>query len=659
MRIRCEGISLAESTSKSTKSTSVTIPESFDYEKIGLMVGLEIHQQLDSAEKLHCHCPNHTMKEEDITFEFMRYLRPKANNLGMLDAAVVEQTKSGRKYIYKGYENVCLGDIDEESPATMNPEALDIGLTIAKYFRMVTVDNIQVMRKIIVDGSGVTGYQRTSYIAGHGLVETPEGNCRIASLCVEEDSAPSLGTTEDYLMFSLDRLGIPLAEIATEPDIRTPQQARAVAARIGMTLRSTGRVKRGLGTIRQDVNISITGGRRIELKGVQALDMMEELIKREIVRQQTLIAIRDELNARGASVPGEIVDVTSLFENTSSKVLQKGLKSENGKIVAILLKGFDGFVGREVMPGRRLGTEFSDKGKALGVTGLFHTDELPAYGITPEEVEKLRSFMKAAPEDAVIMMAGREDMIRRAMEAVVERAQQTLVGIPAEVRHALPDGNSSYMRPMPGAARMHPETDVEPIPLDREYYKNIRLPELLTEKAVRMGKDYALNDEFAEKIAFSSHADLFEKLAAKYKGNESVTPTLMARVFTGILPEMKRDGEDIDVLKDDHFEKTFDAVASGKASKDAVRDILSSFCRTPDRSTEEIIGDLGIGNVDVSEIESFVDDLVAQKTDFIRSKGMAATGPLMGPVMAQFRGKADGKLINKIVTEKIRAVLES
>ncbi|MCL2141288.1 MAG: Glu-tRNA(Gln) amidotransferase subunit GatE [Methanimicrococcus sp.] len=628
-----------------------TIPD-FDYAALGLKVGLEIHQQVASEKKLHCSCPNIYREAEDAVFEIRRYLRPKANTLGVVDRAAVEQTLAQKQNVYKVYDTTCLGDLDEAGPAPLNPEALEITLQVSKLFHMTPVDRIHTMRKIIVDGSGPAGYQRTSFVAGHGWIETKSGKCRIASLCLEEESAPKMEETDTHILFSLDRLGIPLIEIATEPDIKTPEQAFEVASHLGMCLRSTGKVKRGIGTIRQDVNVSIQNGTRVEMKGVQALHMIDEIIKREVFRQLNLIQIRDELNEKGASVDDEntICDVTSIFAGTKSKVILKS--AEERKILAIRLKGFKGFVGREIQPGRRVGTELSDKAKAVGVSGLFHTDELPNYGITAEEVAELRKAVGAEEDDAVVMMSGREEVVKKAMKSVIERAKMLLINIPEETRYAQADGNTAYMRPLPGAARMYPETDLTTLPIGRKEYEELKVPELLTEKAKRFTKEYDLNPEFAEGIVFSKYLPLFEKLMVRHKGHETVTSTLLARTFTGTLLELKREGMDTEAITDEMFEELFDLIAKGTLPKDSVRPVLVIICGENCCITEAA-EKLGIGQVDKKEIEDYIRQIVLEKKDFVQEKGLSAVGPLMGIVMEKYRGKIDGKEISAMLKKEI------
>jgi glutamyl-tRNA(Gln) amidotransferase subunit E len=510
---------------------------------------------------------------------------------------------------------------------------------------------MHVMRKIVVDGSNTSGFQRTAFLASDGYIETSDGRCGIDSLCVEEEAAQKVEEIGDSIIYSLDRLGIPLVEIATAPDIKSPQHAREVAEQIGMFLRSTGKVKRGLGTIRQDVNISIAEGARVEIKGVQALDLIEDIVRREVERQLNLLFIRQELMERKAFVCEEIYDVTGLFIDTKSKVLQIGVKK--GAILAALLRKFEGLVGKEVQPGRRLGTEFSDRAKTAGVGGIFHTDELPNYGITEKEVQAVRDAIGAHPEDAVIMVADEPEKSRLAIEAVIERAKEVMKGIPEETRRALPDGNTAYMRPLPGAARMYPETDVPQIEISQAYFDSIEIPELLTERAKRFVSENGLNKELAEKIAYSKYLPLFESLIETYRKDAHVNSTLMARTLVGIVPEIRRNGVETENLTDEHFKGLFAAISNQEIAKEAIQDLLTALAKEPELSTQEAISKLGLSAFDPEEVENFIKKTIRERGDFIKEKGPAALGPLMGIVMKEYRGTVDGKILSQMLKKEL------
>jgi len=617
-----------------------------DYKDLGLKAGIEIHQQLDTAEKLFCRCPTVLRDVADRTGEFYRYLRATESELGEIDRAAEEEMKLVRKFCYYTYDTVCLVDHDEEPPTPMNPEALDICLTIAKMLDMTPVEQIHTMRKLVVDGSNTSGFQRTALVALSGAL--PDG-CRIETICLEEEAAQRVeGET-----FSLDRLGIPLVEITTAPCMRTPEAVQEVAAYIGMVLRSTGRVKRGLGTIRQDINVSIAGGARVEIKGVQELDLIAEVVRREVDRQTNLLAIRDALRDRGARVDRTVVDVTALFAGTKSAVLKKAKF-----ILAIRLCGFAGLVGREIQPGRRLGSEMSDYAKKCGVGGIFHTDELPAYGVTAEEVVRLREFVGAGDDDCVAIVAASRERAGCAAEQVMIRADMALAGVPEETRKMLEEGSSAYMRPLPGAARMYPETDVFPIALSGALWEGIRVPELLTDRAERFVREFGLDGALARQVAFSERLPLFERAVAA-----GVRPTLAARTLLATCRELARGGVAIDRVSEDDILALLSAVEAGRAAKEAIPDLLAELARTADESagTPRERVDAAIAKmapaVSQADVESIVRRIVAEREAFAREKGMGALGPLMGVVMQELRGSVDGKVVSETLRRELKRLL--
>ena len=269
-----------------------------NYNKIGLKVGLEIHQQLNSEKKLFCNRKTELFKGEPET-TFMRRLRPTQSELGQIDPAAFFEFQKGIQVLYEGEkETSCLVEMDEEPPHNLNPEALTAALTISLMLNAEPIDEIQVMRKTVIDGSNTTGFQRTSIVALDGEVEILGKNVPIQHIGLEEDAARKTGETPQVLRYRIDRLCIPLIEIATSPIIKTPQQAQEVAFAVGRILRATKMVKRGLGTIRQDLNISIRDGALVEIKGVQELELVSLVIENEAQRQLNLLRIREELRRR-------------------------------------------------------------------------------------------------------------------------------------------------------------------------------------------------------------------------------------------------------------------------------------------------------------------------------------------------------------------------
>lgn len=627
--------------------------EGLDFRNLGLICGIEIHQQLDTACKLFCGCPTKHREVEESNFEFFRYLRPSRSELGEIDRAALEEVLVSRKFLYKSYDTTCLVEADEEPPREINSEAMEISLIIARLLNMKIVDEVQTMRKMVIDGSNTSGFQRTAYIGSQGSVDTSQGKVGIGILCLEEEAARIVADNGDSLIFSLDRLGIPLVEIGTAPDIISPAHAREVAQHLGMILRSTGRVKRGLGTIRQDVNVSIRGGARVEVKGVQALNLVDKIVEFEALRQSRLLEIRDELQQRKAGVVDRIWDVTSIFSATGSKVLARSLQG-GGVVLACLLPGFAGLVGREVQPGRRLGTEMSDRAKRAGVGGIFHTDELPAYGVSAAEVAAVRSLLEAGEPDAVIMVTGPQDRAEKALQAVLVRSREALACVPEETRRALPDGCSEYMRPLPGSARMYPETDVPSVVITDDMLEQLKLPELFAERSQRYERTLGLNAELARVMAASPNYQLFEEIVAEYR----IPPSVVVRTLETVPIELARESVPVANLTDQHFKDCFDLVAGGRVAKEGLVALLRTLAEHPENSAAEAARAAGLAGVDEAGVEAVIHAVVAGKAEFVKAKGERAAGPLMGLVMKELRGRADGALVSAILKKEIQNILD-
>jgi glutamyl-tRNA(Gln) amidotransferase subunit E len=616
----------------------------FDYDELGLVAGLEIHQQLDTATKLFCECPTRLRDPEDAERAFTRYLHPTRSELGEIDEAALEESRVEREFEYLAYDSTCLVEEDDEPPHRLDDEAMATTLEIAQLLDMDVVDRAHVMRKVVIDGSNTSGFQRSTLIAHNGEIETSDGTVGIEDVMLEEESAQRVEEREGGVEFSLDRLGIPLVEIGTKPDISTPEQALEAAETIGMLLRSTGKVKRGLGTIRQDVNVSIADGARVEMKGVQSLDDIDDLVREEVRRQVELVDVAEELRARDASV-GDTQNVTEVFEGTGSGVIRGALESD-GVVYAVPLYGFDGLVGRELQPDRRLGTEFSDHAKRHGAGGIFHTDELPAYGVTGDEVEALRDAVGADDEDAVAIVADSSSVATGAIEAVAERAETAIEGVPEETRGANDDGTSEYLRPLPGAARMYPETDVPPVDPDPTA---VETPELLTEKVERYQSEHGLDAGLAEQVAFGRRWPLFEEQV-----EAGVDATLAAQTLESTVTELRRDDVPVDELTDDHFRGVFGLVADGDLAQEGVPELLAALAEQPDREAGALADELGLGSAAEDEVRDAVVDVVERNSDQVEAEGMGAFSALMGECMGALRGKADGDLVSEVLREEIQ-----
>ncbi len=614
-----------------------------DYEKLGFKAGLEIHQQL-ATHKLFCDCLSELEENENLRLAFSRRLRPVQSERGDVDRAAIEEARRGKKFLYYAGENACLVEADEEPPHAANSDAIDTAIMVSLLLNADLVDEIHFMRKIVIDGSNTTGFQRTALIALNGNID----GIGIETICLEEDAARKIGEKGNEIKYALDRLGIPLVEIATAPDIKSPRQAMEIALKIGMLLRATKRVKRGIGTIRQDLNVSIKDGARVEIKGVQELKDIPKILENEIKRQIELIEVAKELRKRKAKeFEGEIKNVEGIFKNTKSKFLQK-----NKPILACRLPKFKGLLGGIKYKEHRLGKEIAMYAKSRG-GGIMHSDELPNYGISMEEVEELRKFLNCDDEDAFILSAGKNAI--EAIKIAIERVKMALNGVPEEVRKAMPDGNSSYMRPLPGAARMYPETDVPPIKVNRRRVAKIKamLPEMPDEKIKRIVAQYGLSKEEARQLVYTGRDDLFEEMAKKH-GYEKV----VARILLNIFAEMEKEGYDVNEAMS-RLDDVMYGLKNGMYAKEAIDSILRYLAKHKGKSIEEAIEECGIKAMSIEEIKEMVRRVIKEKIDLVRERKERAISPLMGILMKELRGKADGALINKLLREEIERTLKT
>ncbi len=623
---------------------------------IGLKVGIEVHCQLDTRCKLFCGCPTRLSTGEPET-AFLRRLRPTQSELGQIDPAAMFEFQKGRTVKYEANnDTACLVEMDEEPPHNLNDEAIDTALMIGFMMNLKPVDEIHVMRKVVIDGSNTTGFQRTAAMGLNGFLDVSGKRIPIQHVSLEEDAARKTGEIGMTINYRIDRLGIPLVEVTTGPVIKSPEEAQETALAIGRLLKATGRVKRGLGTIRQDLNVSTRQGALIEIKGVQKLYLISRVVELEVQRQNELIKIRDELLNRGlqeTDLSESLVDVTVIFSNTQCKVIRTAL-SHGGVVYALRLAKFSGLTKRELIPDVRLGTEFSRRAIFSGkVGGIFHSDELPAYGITADELRATRDRVGAEGSDAVVLVADRIDNVKDALKAVLDRAREALKGVPEETRASNPDGTTMYMRPRPGAARMYPETDVPPIRLSAERTMNAKanLPPPPEAAMKRLVENYGLNEKLASQLLDSDHMELFERMATRTK----IQPSFIATVLTETLKSLERDGILLENIRMESIEEIFDLVNRGETAKESVETILSWLSNNPGKEPREAVEKLGLTMLSESELLSVVDKILAENMNLVRDQGERAAGKLMGLVMARVRGKADAKHVGALLNEKIRS----
>ncbi|MDR2966349.1 MAG: Glu-tRNA(Gln) amidotransferase subunit GatE [Methanobacteriaceae archaeon] len=629
-----------------------------NWNELGLKMGLEIHQQLNTKTKLFCPCAAELV-DEKFDVEIKRSLRPTQSELGQIDRAALQESFRKLKFNYEAYDyHTCLVETDDEPPYDINQEALEISMIVACLLNMNIVDEFHTMRKQAIDGSNTGGYQRTGLVATDGYLDTPHGKVTIENLCLEEDAGKIIAAEdkgedgEGYTHFRLDRLGIPLLEITTDPSIYHPEHVKEVAYALGQILRSTN-VKRGIGTIRQDLNISISEGARCEIKGVQNLDLMPKIVENEVIRQLNLIEIKNELEKRNAQVLNEIHDLNPVFENSSSKII-----SSAESVKGIVLKGFSGLIGKEIQPGRRFGTELASYAKKRGVQGIFHTDELPAYGISSEEVEDMKEYLNVGEDDGIIIVAHDEEIASSSLEEVIRRARMAFDGVVEETRKSLDDGNTEYMRPLPTSSRMYIETDVPSFKIKEESIKNIKnnLPELPDAKIRRIISEYSLSEDLSNQLVRRLKADDFESIVSEI-GSDNLDFTTIASVLAYDLREIKREGYDISKINLSRLIDVFKLLISSKISKDAVTEIIKGICKDPQKNPEKIAKDKNLLILGEDVVREIIRNIVSKNDSMIEERKMGALGPLMGMAMKKLKGKVDGKIANKILKEEINALL--
>jgi len=379
------------------------------------------------------------------------------------------------------------------------------------------------------------------------------------------------------------------------------------------------------------------------------------VVKYEVQRQLKLMKISEELRAREVkeeNIKEEFINVTTVFKQTKCKVLRKAIDKKQ-QILAVKLPKFKGFLKQELIPSFRLGTEMSDRARFWGrVGGIFHTDELPAYGITKKEVEKLREVLEVEDQDAVVLVADNPENAKDALKAVVERAREAIKGVPPETRAPNPDGTTRYMRPRPGAARMYPETDIPPIQITEDYIRETssQLPELPKQKLERLMKEYRLNQKLARQVLDSEYSRLFESIAEQGK----VSPTTVAAFLTETLKALKRDGVQVDKVSESQIREIFNKISAGELTKEAIPDVTVWLSSHENKSVQDAIKSLSLKTISENELKTFVEKVIEDNRSLIQERGENNFRVFMGIIMKELRGKVDAASVDRVLREKLK-----
>lgn len=631
----------------------------FFIENIGLKVGLEIHQQLDTNKKLFCSCV--PLESDEYIIKFQRKLRAVKSELGEYDpAALFENSKSKTIMYYANPESSCLVEQDEEPPHNLDNDAKNLALIISSALESNIFSEIYPMRKTVIDGSNTTGFQRTMLVSQGGYIDVDGEKIGVQSICLEEDAAKLLGDKEDIREYSLDRLGVPLIEIALEPVEGDSKKIKKIALSLGRLLRSTKKVTRGIGSIRQDVNVSVKdGGGVVEVKGVQQLDQLEKVVEFEAKRQHGLVKIAEKLqnsNFGEISKNNDVFDITNDFKNCESKIIQKSLK-DNSIIKAIRIRNFAGMFGYSPYEGIRLGKEIGQIVKFYGIGGVFHSDELPNYGIEENDVSIVKKILEINEADAFLIIAAPLVKIDFAIDSIIKRLSQAKKGVPAETRLATQTGETVFLRPRPGASRMYPETDIPPIIITKKELDNAKknIPKSWDESLDDLQKKYDLNLQLAEQIFDSAYLEIFEKICEK----TSIVPTFIASILCSIITSLERNGLNSQLLRNEEIAKTFEFLAKGKIAKESIEIIFENIMSGKSKTIEDAIENTSIEIVSKEEFEKIIENIIINNKEIIQNQKERSVSPLMGIAMKELRGKVSGEIVNSLLLEKIKKFLEN
>ena len=660
----------------------VSDASTFNTEQLGFMCGIEVHQQLATG-KLHSRQPSELF---DVTIEtvpadwprYARKLRLASGEGGKVDVAARFEKRRNRSFVYIQSPNSGLIELDESPPLSHDSDALDVALTVSAMLGAKPVGAVQTMRKTVVDGSNTSGFQRTSLISTDGTLKTDTGDVGIDVLCLEEDSARKLDTIPtdhgEQVIYNLDRLGVPLIEIATSPDIQSPEHAKETAMALGRTLRDTRRVRRGLGSIRQDLNVSVACGDRVEIKGCQDLGWIPQIVRLEMVRQVHMYRLANELRsslglpplppnrdlddtgteleiaeAVAKHIPLEFSDVTNAFASCESRMVTEGL-AKGYTMLSLPLNGFAGKIGSKTLDVEgaqlpRLGRELAGAAKLAGVRGVFHSDELPAYGIEKEHVEAVRKQLELATNDAFVLCLAPPWQARLALESVGRRARLAFHRIPQEVRNVVvkkgapDDGTTTPMRPLPGGARMYPETDVPTIPIHDDFWQGIiqNLPMRQEERMARLTQTELSEDQCKQLLSRELDDVFFDHHESKTKAwgtllleHESVQPAVLSTILT--------------------------VREAGGITREGIEQVVDNFAQAHRITIQEVeayADENGLVPADIGDLESIVEGIVLERIDFVQERGMGAMGPLMGVVMGACPG-VDGKEVSAVLRAMIQ-----
>lgn len=505
------------------------------YHQLGLMCGLEVHQQLKTDKKLFCHCPAGVyQKNGRFDAELVRHMRPTLSEMGGYDGTALMEFKTKKNIIYRiANVTTCTYDVDDTPPFKINTQALKIALEVALLLKTNIVGELHITRKQYLDGSIPTGFQRTGIISIEGEIPLKNKRVRIIQLSMEEDSCREISDVGHTRIYSTDRLGMPLIEVVTYPDMKTPDEAAEAAQYIRFLNRSTGKVRTGIGAAREDVNVSITGGTRVEIKGVSHISLIPELVHNEAFRQRSLLEIQSELQRRIPDYKNWqlhylLIDGINLKPIPS--LIQEALY-KRCNIVAVNLPNFKNMLSFFTQPGRMFSDEISDRLKVIACIekpNMIHSEDFDSE--THRAIwQYTGKLFNAGVNDVQLIFWGPPEDIKTALETIEERCRMAFTGVPNETRKSFPDGTTIFERVLPGADRMYPDTDSAPISIKQELIEDIQsqLP-MDVYKRINQLKNWNVPEDTFLYLLRNNLVPLVERITNDFDASPILITTLLA-----------------------------------------------------------------------------------------------------------------------------------
>jgi glutamyl-tRNA(Gln) amidotransferase subunit E len=622
-----------------------------DYAEVGFRSGLEIHQQLLTEKKLFCRCPAGRYSDT-YDAEILRHMRPTLSELGEYDGTALMEFKTKKEIIYRiNRDTVCTYEMDDTPPFMIDETALDQALGVAMLYQLNLVDELHIARKQYLDGSIPTGFQRTTIVGVNGSIPYKDRRISIVQLGLEEDACREVSDVGHRRTYLTDRLGMPLIETVTGPDMRTPQEVAEVAQILRRLVRSTGNVRTGMGAAREDVNVSVRGGTRVEIKGVPRIPRIPLLTYHEAMRQWNLLRLREELRRRGITPEtfrSETEDVSRILHNTSYLPIRDTL--EAGHVAAaVVLRGFRDLLAWATQTNTRFSREISDRVRVVAcltkLPNIAHSDS-SSETLSSSKWEAVRKAVRATADDTVVVVWGPAEDVRTGAQEIAIRAREATVGVPSETRQALKDGTNGFERILPGPDRMYPDTDLPPKTVTEERLARIRrgLPApIWTREAWYRG--LGLPEDVVEPLAMSRLAAFFEMLVRDWR----IDPVAASVALVQFGKRLKRKGLDVDAIGLDALRRIFELFRDRTISRDGVLDLMAKAARgeaLPEADEIRPATDEEV-RAQVAAAKAALDEMTIhnpEKTAHI----------LMGLVMTDLRGRVEGA----DVVETMRAAAE-